>query len=224
MKRYLYLLIFLFLIVQGCARIPKEAVELSVTVGRDLEEVHRAHQEFALMYFAQIKQDINTFVDEVYKPYIIKTSLEAYDLAGKIEDAQKPNAQLDVLTELDIYVTLVTDNIENFRDSLLSPIEDQEKEVLAAIDDSYQKLQNANSIVTGHLASVRKVTDAQAQLLDRTGIEGLRDKFIDNTVRLSDEINSLVKKGRDVEKDIDKLKEVIESLKSSVENRISENP
>ena len=81
---------------------------------------------------------------------------------------------------------------------------------------SYQKLQNANSIVIGHLASVRKVHEAQAELLDRTGIEGLRVRFVESTVKLSDEVDSLIRKGRAAEHNIDELSKVIEQLKRTV--------
>ena len=216
MKRYLCMAVGLLLLFTGCAQVPKESVELSVTVGRDLAEVHRAHRELAIRYFGKMKGDINTFVDEIYRPYTIKTSLVNFELIEKIEISRRPGAKYDTLTLLDVYVTKVTEEIESYRKILISPIETQESEVLSAIDDSYQKLQNANSIVTGHLASVRKVHEAQAELLDRTGIEGLRDKFVENTVKLSEEVDSLIKKGRAAGNNIDKLSEVIEKLRVTV--------
>jgi len=206
----------LLLLFAGCAQVPKESVELSVTVGRDLAEVHRAHRELAIRYFGKIKKDINTFIDEIYRPYTIKTSLVNFKLIEKIEISQRPGTKYGTLTLLDVYVTKVTEEIASYRKILISPIETQESEVLSAIDDSYQKLQNANSIVTGHLASVRKVHEAQAEFLDRTGVEGLRDRFVENTVKLSDEVDSLIKKGRDAENNIDQLSKVIEKLKITV--------
>ena len=43
------------------------------------------------------------------------------------------------------------------RNELLSPILNQEKEILTAIDQSYQNLINANATLTAYLVSVRKV-------------------------------------------------------------------
>lgn len=48
----------------ACVEVPKESVELSVTIGRDLGDVHRANRELATRYFDRIKDDVNRFGDE----------------------------------------------------------------------------------------------------------------------------------------------------------------
>jgi hypothetical protein len=191
-------------------------VELSVTLGRDLVEVHRAHRELAVRYFDQIKNDINTFVHQVYRPYAIQKAMQDFQLLDKINKAQRPDAEPDALAVMGLFVTLLSHEIESFRHELLDPIETREHEVLSAIDDAYQKLQNANAIVTGHLASIRKVHDAQEELLKGVGMEDLRGRFVEETVSLSEKISELVEKGRKAEEKTRDLEETINKLKEIV--------
>src|SRR5574341_67753 len=115
---------------------------------------------------------------------------------------------------MDIYVSLLTEQIEKYRKELLQHIENQETEVLLALDDTYQKLQNANAIVTGHLASIKKVEDAQADLLKRAGLENYRKEFIDKTILVSDKLAKLTAQAQNADKkiDVEKLAEEIKTV------------
>ena len=73
------------LMLGACAEVPEEAVTLSVTVSKDLEEVHRSHRELAQRYFARMKSDINEFIDEVYTPRLIKGVAPKFGLVRKFE-------------------------------------------------------------------------------------------------------------------------------------------
>lgn len=199
------LLIGLLPIVGACASVPKESVTLSVTLGRDLAEVHRAHRALAIKYFERMKQDINQFIDEKYRPFMIRKTIQDSRLLEKVESASQPGARPDALMIMEVFVRKMSEQIESYRKKLLQNIVSQEEEVIQAIDDSYLKLQNANSIVTGYLTSVRKVRDAQAELLDRVKMEGLREKFINKTAKLSDNIAKLVEKARKGEATVEEI-------------------
>ncbi len=209
-------LIGFLLLSFACAQVPRESVELSVTVGRDLAEVHRAHRELAARYFDRIKGDIDAFVDEVYRPYTIKNSMRRFGLIDRVVAAQAPGAEVDALSVMELYVTMVSEEIEAYRQELLDPIEAYEREVLTGIDDAYRKLQNANAIVTGHLASIRKVHDAQEEILEHAGVRDLKGRFVEGTVFLSERVADLVEKGRKAEDKTGELEETIQKLKGLV--------
>ncbi len=216
MSRFLiWLVVSPGLLVGGCARVPQEAIELSVTLGRDLAEAHRANRELAIRYFDRIEGDINTFVDEVYRPYSIRKNTQETGLIDSLVAASN-RGDVRALDYMQLFVALITEDIEQLRDSLTQPVRRWRTEVLAAIDDCYMKLQNANSIVTGHLASVRKVHDSQAEMLDRIGVQDLRDRFLDAMARMSDGVAELAEQGRKgaddgivVMETFDKLKDLI---------------
>ena len=69
--------ILCILLYAGCAQVPKQSVELSATVGRDIAQVYKAHRELAVILYGRIKDDVNKFVDQVYAPYQIEKLLQA---------------------------------------------------------------------------------------------------------------------------------------------------
>jgi len=86
----------------GCAEVPKESVQLSVTLGRDLKRGSQAHRELAVKYFARIKEDINDFVDNTYRPYMIKTSMRDFRIVERIVNAESTGSKPDALEIMDI--------------------------------------------------------------------------------------------------------------------------
>ena len=213
MRKFSYLLQFgLIAQILGCAQVPKESVELSVTVGRDLAEVHRAHRELTTRYFGRMKKDINEFIDEIYRPYMIQNTMADFKLLERIQSAVEKGDEVRAFNIMKLFVSLLSEQIENYRRELLKNVSKQESEVLLVIDDSYQKIQNANAIVTGHLASIRKVHDAQAELLSRVKLEGLREEVASKTVTFSDKISNIVVKARKVDQTIDKAEKRMKAI------------
>jgi hypothetical protein len=198
--------------ILGCAQVPKESVELSVTVGRDLAEVRRAHLELTTRYFDRMKKDINEFIDEIYRPYMIQNTMADFRLLERIQNAVGKGDEVRAFNIMNLFVSLLSEQIENYRRELLENISKQESEVLHAIDDSYQKIQNANAIVTGHLASIRKVHDAQAELLRRINLEGLRETVAVKTAAFSDEISDIIVKARKVDQTVDRAEERMKAI------------
>lgn len=218
-------------LLSSCAVVPKESVELSATVGRDVVDVYQAHKELATILFTRMKKDVNAFVDDVYAPYQIGKLLEMdfadvnssefESMTGSIIDAAQNSSdftkQKQAIGFMKDFVSVVYDEVETYRRILLAPIEAQEMEVMAAIDRSYNQIIYANSIVTGHLASVRKVHDAQEDILNKFGVDNLRtetaQKLADYSVGV-DEILKDVKKidTDDIEKQMIEVKTQFDKL------------
>ncbi len=74
--KYLKLaVITLALLLGACAQVPREAVELSATVGRDISEMRKSHVALVDLYYTELLEDINKFIDNVYLPYQIQRTL-----------------------------------------------------------------------------------------------------------------------------------------------------
>jgi len=225
MKKILSLL-SIIAIITSCAVVPKESVELSATVGRDIVSDYQAHKELATILFTRMKKDVNTFVDDVYAPYQIGKLLdmdfadansgEFESMTGSIIDAAKNisdiTKQKQAIGFMKDFVSVVYEEVEIYRNILLAPIEEQELEVMAAIDRSYNQIIYANSIVTGHLASVRKVHDAQEDMLNMFGVEKLRTE---TAQKLSDYSLGVDKILKDVKKvDFDDVEKQMTEVKT----------
>lgn len=200
-----------FLIFCSCAQVPKESVELSTTVGRDLTVVYNSHRELAQLLFTRMRRDVNRFIDDVYAPFQIRNAMNRqWELAKSskkkernkslllaINAAFKPDAtpklQENVLKGMAIMVDKIRQDVEAMRGELLYPLKAQEKEVTGSIDRAYQQIHYANSIVTGHLSSVAKVHETQADLLDKIGVErDIRKDIGDTLARASERIGTIV--------------------------------
>ena len=220
------LAILCLLLYAGCAQVPKQSVELSATVGRDIAQVYKAHRELAVILYGRIKNDVNKFIDQVYAPYQIEKLLQAdHDdfkkgdpnalfsaLDVAIKQPKNPDAQKTALQAMEVFVQVVRAEIESYREERLAPVLAQEKELLSAIDRSYNQIHYANSIVTGHLASIVKVHDAQEDLLNEFGIEGLRKDIGQKLSTTSNSIAEFVKKAKRVDGTIEEMEEKIKKL------------
>src|SRR6266550_2489299 len=114
----------------ACASTPKQAVELSATVGRDLEAVHVAHVALARRYFDRMDRDINAFVNDTYRPYVIDSTIKSFRLIDKIVHPPEP---LDAVDEMRLFVDNITRDIEGYREQLLQPIHAQRDKVLTSL-------------------------------------------------------------------------------------------
>lgn len=218
--------IFCLLLGPGCAQVPRESVELSTTVGRDITQAYRAHRELAIILYERIKSNVNRFVDEVYAPYQINKLLQAdhkdfkngdpdslfFVLDAAIKQPSDPEIQKTVLPAMEVFIQVVRAEVEAYRSERLAPILAQEKEVLSAIDRSYNQIHYANSIVTGHLASIVKVHDAQEDLLNEFGIEGLREEVGQKLSSTSSSIAEFVKNAKRLEGTVEEIEKNIEEL------------
>lgn len=229
------ILLLLIVLFSGCAQVPKESVELSATIGRDIAVTHDAHVQLAKLLFDRMKQDVNRFVDEIYAPYQIKTAMERQkkladsadqkernkSLLLAINAAFKPGAseklQGKVLKGMGSLVKKINNDIEKMRSDLLTPLDEQEKEVLGSINRAYLQMHYANSIVTGHLSSVAKVHEAQSDLLEEFGVErDLRKNIGEGVASASVKIASLVDDAEKVQNKLTKAESTAASLKTAI--------
>ncbi len=227
------LCVLLVLFLSACASVPKESVELSTTVGRDIAVVHEAHRNLAIHVFSEIKNDVNKFVDEVYAPYQIQKLLQAdfadfkggdrlslfHALNTAIKSSATPESTALAVGAMDVFLRVVRSDIADYRNSLLAPILAQEAKLMDAIDRSYNQIHYANSIVTGHLASVVKVHDAQDKLLERFGIEGLREETAEKLASLSNKVAEVTNDARKLKSEIPQVGEKIKAFSDMLDRK-----
>ena len=202
------ILAVLLLGTAACDTVPRESVELSNTVGRDLEEVHRAHRALAQLHFGKIEDDINRFIDDTYRPAFIARFAGEFRLNDQIERILRddPAKLLPVLTR---FVTVAVERIEKKRTELLAPLREQKNSVIEEIDSAHRQIQAAQAVVTGHLASVMKVREVQNEFLAKAGLGGVREKIAKTTATISDKVDGFVRTG-------EKIRAEADSIESSV--------
>tara|TARA_R110000787_G_scaffold36145_42_gene92551 strand:- start:253 stop:966 length:714 start_codon:yes stop_codon:yes gene_type:complete len=200
----------------GCDTVPKESVELSNTVGRDLEEVHRAHRALAELHFKKIEDDINGFIDNTYRPEFIREFAKEFKLDERIRTivAADPVKLLPVLTG---FVERAVDRVEKKRAELLGPIQVQKTTIIEEIDAAHRQIQAAQAVVTGHLASVMKVREVQNDLLAKAGLGGVREKIAMTTAEISNRVGDFIKKGEEIKAKADSAEQKIVEINSAID-------
>ena len=89
--------------------------------------------------------------------------------------------------------------IESKRNELISPIAQQESQVLLAVDQSYEHAIYANSSISWYLQSIRKVKTAQQEALSMIRLDGVDTLITNNMVKLSDQVDLVLRKGKEID-------------------------
>ena len=223
------------LLLFGCANVPEEAVTLSMTIGQDIEEVHRAHRTLAISYFDRSRTDVERFIDEVYIPALLQKALKEstyeyeegepeqeflYILRAEIIKFDAKEESADPFFYVGVFVREALEKSEARRLDLLETIEAQEYEVLKAIDDASKKIINANAVVTAHLASLRRVQQAQTELLDAAGLEDITN-LIEVIAENLNKNAGIMTEVRKESEDIEVIEKVLEDLKRNYSETIA---
>ncbi|MBO2593043.1 hypothetical protein [Shewanella algae] len=107
--------------------------------------------------------------------------------------------------------------ISKKRKSLLVPLNEQERFVLAQINSAFADLQRSQATIKAYLSSAVELKEKQDQVMSKLvaleKVEKVMTKVTDANDKLSDTLNS-----EDTDKAIEKFLELIESAKSRLQN------
>ncbi len=215
--RFLFVLV-VFNTIVGCAEIPKQSVELSATLGKDLTEVQRSHLKLVDLYHSKLEADANKFVDRVYAPYQIQKTLAEFQgpLVDAITKGASPSSSVNDKREafemLEVYLSTVRENVETFRTRTVAPILSQKALVTTRINETYANMFQANGAVTGYLASVVRVKDMQNEILAKLGAPNLQEQISTSLADTSEQIDRLAQRAATGKEKIEKLASEFEVL------------
>ncbi len=202
----------------GCAQVPPQSVELSATLGRDLQELQRSHRKAIDLLHDRDIERINRYIEQVVIPTYVKVVIDSVGprLSQDLSKAIGPNATQEdkdrIYEEMRKTVLGITSRIERQRQELTAPIEEARKARLQELDMAYAQMQQANSVLTAHLASVVKVNTVQDELLAKVGLKDFRQKVGDSALGLDRQVEEVLSTAKDVEDAVSKLKAIFEKV------------
>ena len=167
------ILVVMVLILVGCASVPKEVVELSYTVGQDLDAVHFSYKELIHAYFDNLRVQTITFLETRWIPAYLEDYIQTGEL---VNIARDPDPTL-VLEGVQDWVEFALENIETKKRELIDPINSDEVALLKIVDEAFSNLIRANATITAHLNSLRKIQEVQDDALKALNLKELRDKI-----------------------------------------------
>jgi len=190
-KRSIFLLVIILPIFgSGCASVPKESVELSYTLGSDLESLHQSYKTLIARYFESLRREVNSAIDRVFIPAYINDFVKTGKL---VENAKAERSDL-----VEAWARIAVETIDKERATRIAPIDKAEKDLLVSVNDAFDKAVRANATITAHLNSIRKVKEVQDEILESLELKDVRDK-------INDALADASKKVKEITGDIDKV-------------------
>ena len=208
-RSFLFVIILLFL---GCASVPKEVVELSYTVGQDLNAVHSSYRELIRTRFDDIRAQSMTFLETRWIPNLLKDFIQR----GELIQSVKGSDPKMVLEDVGVWVEVAIEMIETKKRELIDPIDNDEQELLRSVDEAFFRLTRVNAVITAHLNSLRKVQEVQDDALKALKLKELRDKINQGLISASDKAREALEKLKKAEGLIDKAEEKTNNLRNKL--------
>ncbi len=81
MKSRIVITLAIVCLLNSCISVPKETVQLSRVIGTDLTVLQNSHTTMVELFYTEIINNINAFIEEVYAPFIIN-----YVLKGELKN------------------------------------------------------------------------------------------------------------------------------------------
>lgn len=168
------LFMLIILLVNGCAsRIPREALELTTTVGDDIKALHLSYRALIETHFNMLRLHTDSFIKNQWLPVFVNDFIKRGNLVQMVQNPQTGNMEQQVTD----WVTVALETIRDKRNQLMKPIDEEEKKLLEMVDNSFSLLIRANSQISSHLKSLSKEKEQQERTFNIHGLKGLREKI-----------------------------------------------
>jgi hypothetical protein len=153
MKLFVHAGAAVLVLVTGCARIPRESVTLSQSVGTGIAEQHRAYVQMVNLYFDQKREQIDQWIEQKYLPTFVANVRSELKAAGR-----DPDAFNEELT------TKLIRRVIQRRSEMQSGLEKTRQVLLDQVEANHALLADANRQLTALLESAANVHEADAAL------------------------------------------------------------
>jgi len=191
-------LICLTVLCIGCQTVPKEVVELSYVMGKDLESVNTSYVKLIHQYYQSLRDQRRAYLDDVWYPRFISNwridgELVAIAKEQRIwsEEKQKlmtvptGSAPQESLAALNDWVTYALYAYEEKESELLASLNSDEEQLQEQVGQAFKNLTRANATITAHLNSLREVQEVQNEALKALSLDKLRDEINQQLINAS---------------------------------------
>jgi len=115
------------------------------------------------------------------------------------------NKRVDLV---EAWARLAVETIDKERITRLEPINTAEKELLISVNDAFDKAIRANTTVTAHLNSIRKVKEVQDEILESLQLKDVRNKINNALIKISIKAKEITAdiKAKEITAEIEKVK------------------
>lgn len=151
MRRLLALAVILA--ASGCVTVPKESAILSAELGASIGEAERSHLALVTDYADQRRGRAEDFLRYRWTPGFIAPFLERIDFKNEV---CRIEGQLDRAIVVQDLVEDISAQVEARRRTLMTAIDEIERDLRRAVGDHYAQARRMNDAVTSNLRSAAK--------------------------------------------------------------------
>ncbi|MDB4192110.1 hypothetical protein N9757_00730 [Flavobacteriaceae bacterium] len=232
MKFRIVFIIVTFYFFNSCISVPKQTVKLSSVIGTDLKVLENSHTTMVGLFYNEIMNNMNGFIEDVYAPfiinYVLKKELDSYhnsqpSIFEAIEDAATKGGKTNTekaYNDMSDFLKAARTQIEKKRNELLVPIQKQRDSIILNIKISYGNTILASSSVTSYLQSISSLKESQNEVLSVIGLKGKTEELTNTLLKMSDVTKSLLTKGKEIDIKSDdaynKMKTLTDEIKSII--------
>ena len=232
MKFRIVFIIVTFYFFNSCISVPKQTVKLSSVIGTDLKVLENSHTTMVGLFYNEIMNNMNGFIEDVYAPfiinYVLKKELDSYhnsqpSIFEAIEDAATKGGKANTekaYNDMSDFLKAARTQIEKKRNELLVPIQKQRDSIILNIKISFGNTILASSSVTSYLQSISSLKESQNEVLSVIGLKGKTEELTNTLLKMSDVTKSLLTKGKEIDIKSDdaynKMKTLTDEIKSII--------
>lgn len=218
-------IIIIALILAACGTVPKEVVELSYIIGKDLHSLYESYDSLIHQYFENLRSQRLAYLDDIWYPRFLENWRDDGELVGiakgeriwsesdstliSISAESDPKESLKTLNDWVLYALYAYEIKEN---DLIESLNEKESALRSDVKQAFDQIIIANAVITAHLNSLRKVQEVNNEALNALGIKDLRDKINDTLIEVSIEAESELKKIKTYDAKITNLVDALESI------------
>ena len=158
------------LLATGCANIPRESIELSQVMGKQVQSLESVDEATIRIFFKEKRAEARRFMKDEWIPQFANNYLSAplessmlAETCGKQKHADCLRAILIISKHAEIQIQL------HYR-KILDPLDKTEGTLLAAVQTDYSEVERENDALTALLASANKVQAERQAVLSKLGI------------------------------------------------------
>jgi hypothetical protein len=133
-----------FIGLTSCASVPEETVQLSEAVGKDIQQLYTGYRATVRLSFEQMRQNGLAIIDKLWTPKYLEVLISegVLDVCAEIEKtAEKTDC-------IEYWAQGAINDIDEKRKGFLQDIDVKEAELLATIDEAFDRTIRANAAVT----------------------------------------------------------------------------
>ena len=194
----------------GCASIPKEAPELSMELGNQINRLEQSHLSLLHSFFEEKKKEVDEFIMEEWIPAFAGEVFQNQQISEAWNEIVQSGDEADRLRFIVMLGPRLQKKINAKRVELIQPLETLEKEIEREIRKQYDLSRSINNTLTSFLHSAAKVDENRKRYLEMLGVT---EEHISNAIDETDQVVSkLLSRAKEAEEKEQKVNEYLHKL------------